>query len=216
MGRILFAAVFGMREIGRLQLFILVCTMFMSRSVHSTVARDHHTDSYHPFQIVQFRPNVHIPSPHRIDEDYDLMGDILEVCFVFLSETVTYFSEKLRPLPQNIDVESASSFPARICTSGRVISVQTDIHTFTMIVRQVVVGTESCVRLRIRGLLGREPFWPRATPFLPAPHSLVAFTGNLVAFRGGVAVVALDDMTFLPFDFSYDEYGFADVESDLL
>lgn len=93
---------------------------------------------------------------------------------------------------------SVKEHPARLTISGQVLAVQTDIHTFVMTIRQNISGAPVKERLKIRVLLGFNAVWPDTHVRLPVQNGLVSFTGEFLAFEGGVALVGLDDIAYIP------------------
>lgn len=82
--------------------------------------------------------------------------------------------------------------------TGRVLSVQGDIHTFATIIRQNTTQSPIPGRLRVRALMGLNSDWRFATRPMPSCNRNVSFTGQIAAFEDGVVVVVVDGITHLP------------------
>ena len=82
--------------------------------------------------------------------------------------------------------------------SGKVTHVERDIVGFTLSVWSSIPTGAANTHLDIRAIISRKTNWPFPSLCLPCPNSLVSFCGNLITVENEVAVVALDDMTFLP------------------
>ncbi|KAH9013491.1 hypothetical protein EDB84DRAFT_1444221 [Lactarius hengduanensis] len=117
-------------------------------------------------KVVNFEPNMHPRSPVRHDDDFVLMGDLLDI----------------RPLPVGTDDNPLAAWatPPRLTVSGRVSIVHSDLRSFSVNVSQIVRGGTPHARLPVRGIMGLNPMWPRPHRRLPAPNSTVAFSGDII------------------------------------
>ncbi|KAH9014912.1 hypothetical protein EDB85DRAFT_1898985 [Lactarius pseudohatsudake] len=134
--------------------------------------------------VVNFEPNTHPRSPERHDDDFVLMGDLLDI----------------RPLPIATDDNPLAAWatPPRLIVSGRVSVVHSDLRSFTVNVSQIVRGSTPHARLPVRGIMGLNPMWPRPYRRLPAPNSTIAFSGDIMSLEDSGAIIALDDIANLP------------------
>ncbi|KAH9015516.1 hypothetical protein EDB85DRAFT_2025059 [Lactarius pseudohatsudake] len=133
-------------------------------------------------KIVSFRPDTHPKSPTRPDGQFVLMGDLLHFW----------------PVSRVTDMSPNELFPATLTVSGRVTSLQRQIHTFTVSLSQMIRQAPTHRDINIRGVLGIRPMWPDRSHHLPCTNNNVTFTGDLLTYDTDVAVVAVDDMTYLP------------------
>ncbi|KAH9050389.1 hypothetical protein EDB83DRAFT_2522544 [Lactarius deliciosus] len=107
-------------------------------------------------KVVGFIPHTHEQSPVRDDDDFVLMGDLLD----------------LRPIPSVMDNTAANlsatySTPPRLIVSGRVSAVQSDLRSFSVTISQVIRGSAPNARLPVRGIMGLNPilcFGPQSDP----------------------------------------------------
>ncbi|KAH8987784.1 hypothetical protein EDB86DRAFT_2832167 [Lactarius hatsudake] len=132
-------------------------------------------------KVVAFLPYTHEQSPVRDDDDFVLMGDLLDLC----------------PIPSITDNNPSATFlpPPRLIVSGRVSVVQSDLRSFSVTISQVIRGSTPNARLRVRGIMGLNPTWPCPNRRLPAPNNTITFSGDIMCIEQTGAIIALDDIT---------------------
>lgn len=104
---------------------------------------------------------------------------------------------KLRPLPRCYSLFAMLEYPARMAVSGRILSVQRDIHTFTMTVQQYTMwSTVRC--LKVRALLGFSTEMASSIRVSPFWACNISLTGWIAAFKDGVVIIVVDGLMHLP------------------
>lgn len=91
--------------------------------------------------------------------------------------------------------------PARLVASGRVLAVNEGINTFTMTVAQTIDQAGPPRQLSIQGIMSFNLGWQDAMVQLSAPNSSIAFSGDILAFRGGDVIVNVANVSHLPAHF---------------
>lgn len=91
-----------------------------------------------------------------------------------------------------------TSTPASIAIKGKVLTVQRDINTFAMVVRQKTGAPYSYARLRVRGLLGFDGGISGSPGgCLPARDDIVSLTGVITAINYSVLLVTVQHISVL-------------------
>ncbi|KAH9028462.1 hypothetical protein EDB83DRAFT_2319569 [Lactarius deliciosus] len=134
-------------------------------------------------KVVTFEPGTHEHSPLRNDQEFDFMGDIFQLRAVSNEENYTLH---------------LSDHPARLFAFGRVTGLDRDINTLMLAIRQTVTDQSGIGHIEVRGVLGINALLNNRNNRLPPINSVVSFTGDLMDFGDGIAVVALDDITYVP------------------
>ncbi|KAH9032991.1 hypothetical protein EDB85DRAFT_1890430 [Lactarius pseudohatsudake] len=138
-------------------------------------------------KVVSFKPGTHDGSPVLRDTQFYLMGDILHLFRVSSGSTPS--SQIYRALHRT---------PPRLTVSGKVSTAQEDIDSFTMTVHQIIRWAAADTTLNIRAVLGIRAMWPPVGEHLPVSNSIVSFSGQFVGYDSNVALLALDDLCYLP------------------
>ncbi|KAH8977560.1 hypothetical protein EDB86DRAFT_2837721 [Lactarius hatsudake] len=162
----------------------IICSFHYIRRL-GDVIEDVPTRSYDIFaKVVTFERHTHPRSPVHHDDDFVLMGDLLDI----------------RPLPSatNDNPSTVWATPPRLIVSGRVSNVHSDLRSFSVNISQIVQGGTAHAHLPVRGIMGLNPMWPRPYRRLPAPNSTVTFSGDIMSLEDSGAIIALDDIANLP------------------
>ncbi|KAH9061819.1 hypothetical protein EDB83DRAFT_2520255 [Lactarius deliciosus] len=134
-------------------------------------------------KAVTFEPNTHERGPVRNDQEFDFMGDFLE----------------LRPASNERNhTLCICDHPARLFASGRVTGLDRDINTFTLAIWQTVNQHSRVGHITVRSMLGINALTNNRNSRLPPVDSVDSLTGDITDFGDGIAVVALDDVTYVP------------------
>ncbi|KAH9014925.1 hypothetical protein EDB85DRAFT_1898995 [Lactarius pseudohatsudake] len=67
-----------------------------------------------------------------------------------------------------------------------------------MNVQQIIRWAAIDTSLNIHGIMGMRPMWPPLDQHIPISNSVVSFTGLLVGYDSNIALLALDDICYLP------------------
>ncbi|KAH9042405.1 hypothetical protein EDB84DRAFT_1436383 [Lactarius hengduanensis] len=129
-------------------------------------------------KIVTFVPNTHERSPGRDDQDFTFMGEHLG--------------------DENKERLCLDDHPACLFASGRVTGLDREINTFTISVLQIVNQSSGVGHITVCGVLGINALTNNRANQLPPINSVVSLTGDIMDFSDEVAVVAVDDVTFIP------------------
>ncbi|KAH9038898.1 hypothetical protein EDB85DRAFT_355172 [Lactarius pseudohatsudake] len=131
-------------------------------------------------KVVSFKPHTHDVSPTRRDTQFDLMGDILRVSLSCVLWKATHLSN----VPHFISYETQTvRMWQSVGNSTRHSNVHDDSPTS---------HPTGCHRHHHR--YTRPPL----DQHLPVINSVIALTGQLVGYDANVALLALDDICYLP------------------
>ncbi|KAI9435943.1 hypothetical protein H4582DRAFT_2079079 [Lactarius indigo] len=135
-------------------------------------------------KVVAYEPSIHEQNSVRAEEEFVFMGDLLE----------------LRPVSDAgfYQVALDVAQPARLFTFGTVIRLDRDIDTFTVEVFQTVTGSSPLAHLNVRGAVGINVSREHRSGRLPPLNCTIFFTGDIMMMDDGVAIVAVDDLTYMP------------------
>ncbi|KAH9012885.1 hypothetical protein EDB84DRAFT_1444485 [Lactarius hengduanensis] len=102
----------------------------------------------------------------------------------------------LRLLPPETNPLTTVNYPSRIVATGTTSAAHPETENFTMTVSQMPWRASPRAQLQIRGLMALDPRKPYSC--VPPANTMIAFTGQLLAFDDAVATVAVDDVAILP------------------
>ncbi|KAH9034908.1 hypothetical protein EDB85DRAFT_1889628 [Lactarius pseudohatsudake] len=152
----------------------LLCSLSYKKKIESERVRVGIYDIY--AKVVTFKPKTHDSSPAHRDTEFNLMGDILHL----------------------FRVSGGRPHATVMYLCGKVCGTQPDIRTFTVNVQQIIRWAAIDTSLNIRGIMGMRPMWPPLDQHIPVSNSVVSFTGVLVGYDSNIALLALDDVCYLP------------------
>lgn len=69
---------------------------------------------------------------------------------------------------------------------------------FELTVATAIPRGAANTHLTIRAVIESNTKWQHPEQYLPCPNSIISFSGNLIGVHENVAIIAIDDMTFLP------------------
>ncbi|KAH8991909.1 hypothetical protein EDB86DRAFT_2830646 [Lactarius hatsudake] len=102
----------------------------------------------------------------------------------------------LRLLPPDTDPLTTVNYPSRIVATGTTLAAHPETENFTMTISQTPWRSSPHAELQICGLMALDSRKPYAR--VPPANTMIAFTGQLLAFDDAVATVAVDDVAILP------------------
>ena len=82
--------------------------------------------------------------------------------------------------------------------TGKVAEVNQDLTAFAMRIATPIPRGAANTHLDIRAFISPRTKWPFPSQWLPVRNSVINFIGNLVTMQDETAIVALDDITYLP------------------
>ena len=131
-------------------------------------------------QVVAFRAGTHLPSPIWVDSDFSLIGEIgivwarLQELFTRLMTTSTFSLNHCRTM-------------RRICPTANELTA-----------RSYIPWGATNTHLTIRVFISPRTSWAHPEQRLPCINSIATFFGNLVTMQEDVAIVALNNIIYLP------------------
>jgi hypothetical protein len=150
-------------------------------------------------QIATYQPNVHLQSPVRNDNDFTLIGELLDV-LTFPQNPNEHAKplHQLHPLPFDPEYRLGTTTAAtRLTVTGTVSAVQREHLSFSVAISQAISGAVPVPQISIRAIFTVNARWPRPAERLPLIGSILTFSGDFVAVEDHTAVVILDEITYL-------------------
>ena len=138
---------------------------------------------------------MHEPSPTRLATDFSLMGDIMAVCIRFINRELVHnvlqqLYQVLSPITGALHLDHV---PIHVSASGRVDEVESDTHTFAMMISQPLNGVINA-HIKITGVLGLNM---NRSLLLPTSGAVISFCGVFLTCEEMVVRVAIERISVL-------------------